>query len=53
LAELKTLSPAGQDAMSAWRTGAQRRLEVDRRVAAIRAVSLANLVRAAGEPTAP
>ena len=53
LAELKMLSPAGQEAMAGWRTGAQRRLEVDRRVAAIRAVSLANLVRAAGEPAAP
>jgi hypothetical protein len=53
LTELKGLSAAGQDAMSAWRTRARRRLEIDRRVAAIRAASLANLTRAAGETGAP
>jgi hypothetical protein len=46
LAELKSLSPPGQEAMAPWRARAQRRLEIDRRVAAIRGSALAELTRA-------
>jgi hypothetical protein len=53
LAELKGLSAAGQDAIGPWRARAQRRLEIDRRIAAIRAAAMANLTRAASETGAP
>ncbi len=47
VAELKALPPAGQDAIQPWLQRAQRRVEIDRRVAAIRAQALADLTRAA------
>ena len=53
LGELNALPPAGQDAVAAWRSRAQRRGEIDRRVAGIRAGALAALNRAAGEGSAP
>ena len=53
LGELNALPPAGQDAVAAWRARAQRRVEIDRRVAGIRAGALAALNRAAGEGSAP
>ena len=53
LGELNALPPAGQDAVAGWRARAQRRVEIDRRVAGIRAGALAALNRAAGEGSAP
>jgi len=43
LATLNALPPKANAAMGAWRTGAERRAEIDRHVAAIRATALANL----------
>lgn len=43
LAELDALSPAARDALSAWRTKAERRAEVDRRVSNIREASMRSL----------
>jgi len=40
LEALDRLPPQAREAMSAWRLGAERRIEVDRRVAAIRTASL-------------
>jgi hypothetical protein len=45
LAELGSLPPAARDATAAWRARAHRRLEIDRRVAAIRTAALAELSR--------
>ncbi len=53
VSELKALPPAGQDAIQPWRDRAQRRVEIDRRVAAIRALALADLTRTAREDPAP
>ena len=53
LAELKSLSPAGQEAMAPWRARASRRLEIDRRVAGVRAAALAELTRAAARTNTP
>jgi hypothetical protein len=49
LGELSALPPAGQDAIAGWRARAEKRVEIDRRVGAIRAQSLAELTRVAGE----
>lgn len=46
---LSALPAGAQEAMSAWRAGAERRAEIDRRVAAIRASALADLAQAARE----
>jgi len=43
LATLNALPPKAGAAMAGWRTGAERRAEIDRHVAAIRATALANL----------
>ncbi len=51
IGELSGLPPAGQDAMAAWRVRAQRRAEIDRRVAAVRAAALADLGRMSREGT--
>ena len=53
LGELNALPLAGQDAMAAWRARAQRRAEIDRRVAAVRGGALAALNRAASDGVAP
>ncbi len=53
LNELRALPPAGQDAVAAWRMRAQRRVEIDRRVAGIRAGALMALNRAASDGDAP
>jgi hypothetical protein len=49
LAELEALPPAAREATAAWRARAQRRLEIDRRVGAIRAAALNELSRTSGE----
>jgi hypothetical protein len=43
LITLNALAPRSADAIADWRLGAERRVTVDRRVAAIRATALANL----------
>ena len=43
LRELTRLPPAGRDALAAWRAQAQARVDIDRHVAAIRAVAVRNL----------
>lgn len=48
LKTLDALPPAGREALSPWRTRAERRAEIDRRVGAIRAEALADLARLAG-----
>ncbi len=53
IGELNALPPAGQDAVAAWRARAQRRAEIDRRVAAIRGAALAALNHAANDGSAP
>ena len=47
LTALDRLPPAGRDAIAPWRAHAQRRLEIDRHVAAIRDRALASLTAAA------
>ena len=44
LAHLDRLPPAGADALSGWRSQASRRIEIDRRVADIRAAAVRDLV---------
>ncbi|WP_304163895.1 COG4223 family protein [Phenylobacterium aquaticum] len=44
---LDTLPQAGRDAMAPWRARAERRAEIDRRVAAVRADALEDLARMA------
>ena len=53
LLELKSLSPAGQEAMAPWRARAARRLDIDRRIAAVRGAALAELTRASAQTNAP
>jgi len=48
LAELDALPPAARDALTGWRTRAERRAEVDRRVAGIREVSMRALKESLG-----
>jgi hypothetical protein len=43
LATLNALPPKANAAMGVWRVGAERRAEIDRHVAAIRSIALANL----------
>jgi hypothetical protein len=52
LQELKALPPAGRQAMTDWRTGAERRVEIDRRIAAVRGAALSELTRAVRETAA-
>jgi hypothetical protein len=56
-AELGALPGAGRDAVGAWRQRAARRIEIDRRIQAIRAAALAELARSGAqqraEATAP
>jgi hypothetical protein len=52
LSELGALPPAGRQAMAAWRTGAERRVEIDRRIAAVRGAALSELTRAVRETAA-
>jgi len=47
LSVLDALPPTGQTVLAPWRAAAERRIEVDRRIAAIRADALARLARAA------
>jgi hypothetical protein len=47
LRALDTLPQAGRDAMAPWRARAERRAEIDRRVAAVRADALEDLARMA------
>jgi hypothetical protein len=49
LAELDALPPAARDALSGWRARAERRAEVDRRVAGIREASLRALQDSLGQ----
>ncbi|MGZ8362278.1 MAG: COG4223 family protein [Caulobacteraceae bacterium] len=53
LSELDTLPAAGREAVAPWRNRAMRRLEIDRRVSAIRAAALADLARASNADTTP
>lgn len=48
LTTLDALTPAAQEALAPWRTRAERRGEIDRRVGAIRARALTDLARLAG-----
>jgi hypothetical protein len=43
LAEVDALPPAGRDAIAEWRDGARRRLEIERRIEAVRARALRDL----------
>jgi hypothetical protein len=56
-AELNALPPAGRDAVDPWRRAARRRIEVDRRIQAIRSAALAELSRTGAQlrpaPAAP
>ena len=45
LTELRALPPSGRQAVAAWSADAERRLAVERRIAAIRARALADLMR--------
>jgi hypothetical protein len=49
LREIDALPPAARDAVANWRARALRRLEIDRRVGAIRTAALAELARSAAE----
>ena len=53
LAELNALPPSGKDAVAAWRARAEKRVEIDRRVDAVRAAALAELTRAAADEGSP
>lgn len=54
LRTLAALSPKPADAMAAWREKAQRRVELDRRVASVRGQALADLMAASrARPTYP
>jgi hypothetical protein len=53
LTELNGLPPAGQNALADWRARAARRVEIDRRVAAVRASALAELNAVAREGASP
>ena len=53
LRELAALPPAGQSATADWRARAARRVQIDERVAGIRAAALAQLIGAAAESPAP
>ncbi|HEX2561511.1 hypothetical protein [Phenylobacterium sp.] len=46
------LPPAGREALGPWLSRAERRAEIDRRVAALRSQALAQLTRTAQPPTA-
>jgi hypothetical protein len=46
LTTLDALPPASREAMASWRARAERRAEIDRTVAAVRAAAVANLSRA-------
>lgn len=53
LRELAALPPAGQSATADWRARASRRVQIDERVAGIRAGALAQLIGAAAESPSP
>lgn len=46
LTELSELPPAAREAMAEWRSGAERRAAIDRRISAVRATALRGLVQA-------
>ncbi|MEO6339408.1 MAG: mitofilin family membrane protein [Caulobacteraceae bacterium] len=46
LKELDALPPAGRTALADWRSGAERRVAIERRISAIRGVALRGLVQA-------
>ena len=46
LTELSALPPAARDAMADWRSGAERRAAIDRRISAVRTAALRGLVQA-------
>lgn len=50
LAAIETLPVPAQTVLASWRSAAERRVEVDRHIAAIRADALAGLVQARGAP---
>ncbi|MFO1014052.1 MAG: hypothetical protein U1E50_09840 [Caulobacteraceae bacterium] len=50
LATLDTLPPQVRERLVAWRTRAERRVEIDRRVAGLRAEALSHLERLTGPP---
>lgn len=53
LATLETLPPQARERLIAWRARAERRVEIDRRVAGLRAEALAHLERLTGRPALP
>jgi hypothetical protein len=53
LAAVETLPPPAQTVLAAWRAAAERRMELDRHIAAIRADALAGLVQVRGAPLPP
>lgn len=53
LAELDALPPAAREATAAWRVRAERRIDIDRRVGAIRTAALAELSRTSAEAPPP
>lgn len=53
LSALDSLSPAAQTVMAPWRAAAERRIEIDRHIAAIRADALAGLVQVSHAPLPP
>ena len=50
LVEMRRLPPAGRNAFVPWLAKAERRIEVDRRLAAVRATSMAQLRASLAEP---
>jgi hypothetical protein len=53
LAAVATLPPPAQTVLAGWRSAAERRVELDRHIAAIRADALADLVQVRGTPLPP
>ena len=53
LAAVETLPPPAQIVLAAWRSAGERRVELDRHIAAIRADALADLVQVRGAPLPP
>ena len=53
LATLETLPPQARERLIAWRARAERRVEIDRRVAGLRAEALSHLERLNGRPALP
>lgn len=53
LSALETLPPSAQAVLAPWRAAAERRVEIDRHIAAIRADALAGLVQVTRAPAPP